>query len=130
VELLEIHDQIRSLRSTGKHGEALLKIIDYEKSGGALSAYLLIMKGDLIQLTDDLDFTLQDAVRCYMSAVELEPKNIEAHEELGWLYFNVLDEPESARNWFERALVLAKERVSKIEEGLTRCEEQSTPNHD
>lgn len=130
MELLEIHDQIRSLRSKGEYGEAFLKIIDYEKSGGALSAYLLIMKGDLIQLTEDLDFTLQDAVRCYMSAVELEPKNIEAHEELGWLYFNVLGEPESAKNWFERALVLAKERVSKIEEGLTRCEEQSTPNHD
>lgn len=73
---------------------------------GALREYpnstrLWCLRGDLIQLNDDVDDgrELSDAQQSYERALEINPSCVEAHEELGH-FFDIMDEPERSRYHF------------------------------
>lgn len=73
------------------------------------SARLLVMRGNLIQLgPETCHHPLEEALRCYRRAVELEPEFAEAWEEIGHYHDAVLDDEEGARPYFDRARRLAR----------------------
>lgn len=55
------------------------------------SASLHCIKGDSIQLaSEDWPYNIEDALRCYEKAIEIDPKCSEAFESIGY-YFDVID---------------------------------------
>lgn len=70
-------------------------------------AELWILRGDLIQLSDDDNgYTLVDAESSYLKAVELEPDDPEGYESLGFYYDVVMADPVEAKPYFEKAIAL------------------------
>ena len=68
------------------------------------SARLLVMRGNLIELGPvTCPHPLEEALRCYQSAVEFEPQFAEAWDEIGHYYDAVLGDEKSARPYFDRA---------------------------
>ncbi|MEM1043799.1 MAG: hypothetical protein AAGI91_14375 [Bacteroidota bacterium] len=75
------------------------------------SPQLWCIRGDLIQLSDDGDdgLDLENALRSYERALELEPAWVEAYEEIGYFWDLVMNEPDRAEPYFERATKLRGE---------------------
>ncbi|MCX6923528.1 MAG: hypothetical protein NT154_10020 [Verrucomicrobia bacterium] len=68
------------------------------------SARLLVMRGNLIELgPESCPHPLDEALRSYRRAVEIDPLFAEAWEEIGHYYDAVLDDEERARPYFDRA---------------------------
>jgi tetratricopeptide (TPR) repeat protein len=67
------------------------------------SPKLWCMRGDLIQLGPENAPSLDDALASYKRAVEIDPQFIEAWEEIGNFYDNVLDEEDKAKPYFREA---------------------------
>ncbi len=87
------------------------------------SATLWCLRGNLIQLSDDVDtYDLEDAERSYLKAAELEPANPEPVEELGHFYDAIMDDPARAEPFFRKAISLGGGRSA--EEGLAQVLEQ------
>ena len=56
------------------------------------SAKLWVMRGDLIQLgDDDSNYSLEEALKSYETALRIDPAFADAHESIGY-YFDVIDE--------------------------------------
>ena len=73
------------------------------------SSKLWCIRGDLIQLGDeDTPHELADALACYERAIEIDPKCIEAYEEIGHFYNAVMDDTERAKPFFQQAAMLKK----------------------
>lgn len=74
------------------------------------------MVGDLIQLLHDTaEYQLADAEAAYMRAIEIDPTYAGGYTSLGFFYDAVLDEPERAKPFFEKAIALGD---SEAIEGL------------
>jgi len=92
------------------------------------SARLWILRGDLIQVSDDVErYSLEDALTSYRTAVKLEPGSAEAHESIGHFLDAVANEPAAAEPYFRRALELgggksAREGLAQVLEQLGRAE--------
>lgn len=87
----------KRLAAAGEYDKALRVVEDLCKDADAWPD-LLVLKGDLIQVTDEGAYTLEDAEAAYNEAIEIDPAHVEAYTELSELYASVLDEPEKARN--------------------------------
>ena len=76
------------------------------------STRLWCLRGDLIQLSDDVDDgrELTDAQRSYERALEIDPECVEAHESLGHFFDAVEPDAERSRHHFSRAADLAETR--------------------
>lgn len=86
------------------------------------SALAHAMVGDLIQLLDDTaEYQLSDAESAYMRAIEIDPTYAEGYTALGFFYDAVLDDPERAKPFFEKAIALGD---SEATEGLNSVLEQ------
>jgi Tfp pilus assembly protein PilF len=69
------------------------------------------MRGDLIQLgAEDIPHELGDALTSYERAIAIDPKYIEAYEDIGHFYDAVMDDAERAKPFFHQAAVLKKEQ--------------------
>ena len=79
------------------------------------SPALWCLRGDLIQLSDDDNFTLEDALESYKKAIELDPNNAEAYEAIGHFYNAVNADPATAESYFRKAVVLGGGESSKRE---------------
>ena len=87
------------------------------------SARLWILRGDLIQVSDDVDtYSLDDALDSYQTAVEIEPSSAEAHESIGHFLDAVANRPKEAEGYFRKALALGGGKAS--EEGLAQVLQQ------
>src|ERR1044072_1102820 len=68
------------------------------------SARLLVMRGNLIELgPKSCPHPLEEALRCYQRAVELDPQFVEAWEEIGHYYDAVLSDEAAAQRCFREA---------------------------
>jgi tetratricopeptide (TPR) repeat protein len=75
------------------------------------SSKLWCMRGDLIQLgAEDIPYELDDALASYERAIAIDPKCVEAYEEIGHFYSAVMDDAERAKPFFHQAAVLKNER--------------------
>jgi tetratricopeptide (TPR) repeat protein len=70
------------------------------------SAKLLCMKGDLIQLSDELRYELADALLCYQQAAEIAPESPEAFESLGFFFDAIESDLNRAEIAFRKAVEL------------------------
>lgn len=90
-----------------------------------------ILRGDLIQLSDDLGtYSLDDVVSSYLIALRHAPENVEAFESLGRFLDAVRDDPEAAEPYLRRAVELgggesAQQALSQVLLQLKRPEEYS-----
>ncbi|HYY96095.1 MAG TPA: tetratricopeptide repeat protein [Pyrinomonadaceae bacterium] len=74
------------------------------------SAKLWCMRGNLIELgPESCPYKLDEALNCYLRAVEVNPTFAEAYEEAGHFYDNVPGQRDKARSFFQRAKELRKE---------------------
>ena len=74
------------------------------------SAKLWCIRGDLIQLgAEDVPHGLADALTSYERAIAIDPKCIEAYEEIGHFYDAVMDDAERAKPFFHQAAALKNE---------------------
>ena len=76
---------------------------ELENSGFELPPALLVTKSDIIQLSDDLHYRLEDAETSLLRAIALEPHHVEAHTELGYFYYAIMAQSEKAIPYFEQA---------------------------
>lgn len=76
------------------------------------SARLLVMRGNLIQLGPESGpHPLEEALRSYQRAVELDPQFAEAWEEIGHYHDAVLDDEPAALRFFQEAERLRGQHV-------------------
>lgn len=79
------------------------------------SAVAFAMVGDLIQLLDDCNhYDLSDAENAYLRAVAIDPMYAEGYTSLGHFYDAVMDDPERARTFFEKAIDLGDESAAEV----------------
>ena len=57
----------------------------------------------------DIPHDLADALASYERAIAIDPKCIEAYEEIGRFYDAIMDDSESAKPFFHQAAVLKNE---------------------
>jgi tetratricopeptide (TPR) repeat protein len=74
------------------------------------SARLWCIRGDLILLgSGESPFELADALASYERAIVIDPKCVEAYEEIGYFYDLVMDDEERAKPYFDQAALLKSE---------------------
>jgi hypothetical protein len=99
-EVQAIRDQ---LRAGALSADAALPLVESLLSKSR-TAELLILRGDLIQLSDAAPYELEDAARSYEEAARLEPENPEPLEELGHFFDAVVPDYQKARAYYLAAL--------------------------
>jgi tetratricopeptide (TPR) repeat protein len=68
------------------------------------SPKLWCMRGNLIELgPENSPYSLDDALTSYKRAIEIDPQFVEAWEEIGYFYRNVLDDEDNAKPYFREA---------------------------
>lgn len=103
----EWEDRIRTMVQSAD-GATARSVADIESalSEHPLSARLWDLRGDVIQLLGEPieAYDLQEALRSYQRAVELDPQYARALESIGHYLDAVEDRPADAEEWFRRAL--------------------------
>jgi Tfp pilus assembly protein PilF len=113
-------------------GAARAEVADYEKGTPAAlrtvqeglrlyptSVRLWILRGDLIQLSDDDGaYSLDDALASYRAALEHDPNSAEANESIGRFLDAVQDKPAEAESYLRKAIELGGGQSA--EEGLAQ----------
>ena len=107
-------DYISQLRSGWpKDSDASLQVIalaDEAVRAFPQSPRLLIMRGNLIELgPETCPYDLEESLRSYRLAVEIDPHFAEGWQEIGHYYDAVLNDEAGARPYFERATALKRE---------------------
>jgi hypothetical protein len=106
-------DYISRLRAGWPHGcDASLEVItlaDDAVRAFPQSARLWVMRGDLIQLgPESCPHPLEESLRSYQRAVDVDPKFAEAWDEIGHYFDAVLDDENAARPYFDPARSLKR----------------------
>jgi Flp pilus assembly protein TadD len=70
------------------------------------TAALWILRGDAIQLSDQNTCSLAEAEQSYLHGIDLDPASHEAYESLGYFHYAVMDDPATAKTFFERSIAL------------------------
>jgi tetratricopeptide (TPR) repeat protein len=102
-KLSQIYARIESLCKQKDFNKAAHYFWEIEKSGLELPPALLVIKADVIQLSDKSHYRLNSAEDALLQAIELEPHNLEAHIELGYFYYAIMEQSEKAVPHFEQA---------------------------
>jgi len=104
---IEYIDRIRAEFATRDTAtEEVMNKVDQALEQFPTSPALWCLRGDLIQLSDGEDYTLEDALNSYQRAIELDPNNAEAYEAIGHYYNAVNDDPVRAEPYFKKAIAL------------------------
>ena len=110
-------EYIDSIRSEVRHNYPLtsevVKRVDEALEKFPSSPALWCLRGDVIQLSDDIDYVLEAALNSYKKAIELDPNNAETYEEIGHFYNAVNDAPATAESYFRKAVALGGGESSK-----------------
>lgn len=115
--------QIKESMQRKKYDEALELIKQIPENFRTSEIFLL--KGICIQLSENLKFDLNEAEISFKKAIELDSYNIEAKMELGWFYFNVLDQSKEADKQFSETLEIIKTKLSELIEGFMKINLES-----
>ena len=113
--------QIRTLIASKRYSEAL-RAIEEERSS-TTQPYLLVWKAICIQLEDseETQYDLSDVEAALQKALEIDEEYVEALLELGWFYYNVLDDARRAQPFFERLLKKCRDLTTEGLIGAARC---------
>lgn len=102
--------KIEKLLDVENFDEALEAIEILEKR--LISPSLLVTKGRCVQLLSNTKkYELKDAERFFKQALEIDRNNIDALLELGWYNYNVIEKPDEASKYFEKAISLCNEKL-------------------
>lgn len=90
------------------------------------SVDLWILLGDAIQLSDGVDYDLEDAEASYRNALELDPNSADAHESLAFFTFAVRGDTRASIPLFRLAIDLgagisAREGLQAAVNDLDEC---------
>ncbi len=100
------------------------KALDYLDSSVAKDGYteeLLIYKANLIQLTDSLDYTLEDVEEILKFACESYPDSAAAHFELGKFYDVVMSDQQNGLKCLNIAKQILQKKLDEVEKGIREC---------
>ncbi len=102
---------------------AALRLVEQGVKQYPASASLWMIRGDLIQVSDDDGrYSLDDALESYRTALALEPSRPEVHESIGHYLDAVAEKPAEAEAYFRKALDLGGGKSAR--EGLAQVLEQ------
>jgi tetratricopeptide (TPR) repeat protein len=120
-------EKIKQLCSSEQFDEALQELESLEKEN-SLSPNLLVLKATCIQLgKDESLYTLADAETTYKKALEIDPNHVDALNEIGYYYLNVLDKQDIARPYFDKAMSIARTQLSEAIRGMAECISETSP---
>jgi cytochrome c-type biogenesis protein CcmH/NrfG len=125
----EIESQIRkAIKQQGGATLHVLKRIESAIADNPESSHLWVLLGDAVQLSDTVEYRLEDAERCYQRAGELAPSSPTPQLELGYFYYAVMNDAAKAVPFFQRAVALGG--GAEADEGLAEAltEAQSGEN--
>jgi tetratricopeptide (TPR) repeat protein len=110
--------KIKEYMKNKKFDEALNLIEEIPETYFTSDFYLL--NGICIQLADNKNYNLSDVEDSFLKALELEPNSIDIKLELAWFYFNVMDQPKKAEDYFKE--ILENIRIKTVEsiEGIIK----------
>jgi tetratricopeptide (TPR) repeat protein len=117
IRVMTEDDYILELRTSwprkGDASIAVIALVDEAVRAFPRSARLWVMRGDLIQLgSESCPHPLEEALRSFQCAVELDPQFAKAWDELGHYYDAVLDDEKTAQEYFEKAKRLRYDHVA------------------
>jgi hypothetical protein len=118
---------VRKLYADGRYPE-VLKYIQELESSGYIFAELLVRKAMCLQLVELPIGEFVEVEGIFKSALDLDPKSIQALIEYGWYKLNVLDDASGAEELFRRAQHLQVDINSEIAMGLLKCMEVTSPH--
>jgi len=100
-------EYIQQLQERSQRSEcspATMALADNAVAAFPKSARLWCLRGNVIcRCLDDCSYSIQDAVRCYQNAVELDPFYADAHERLAHFCREFLEDPAAARRHYKVA---------------------------
>ena len=112
-------DYISDLRARWPHDDAsdasleTIAVADEAVRAFPLSARLWEMRGCLIQLgPESLPHPLEESLRSFQRAVEIDPQFADAWDEIGHYYDVVLDDEKTAQEYFDKAKSLRHDHVA------------------
>ena len=121
--ILSEADYIQKLKSLlPKEGEVAVEVLELMENAVADypdNAELWCWRGDLIQMASlEANYELEDALKSYQRALEVNPSNAEAYESIGYYEDAIMSNPTSGEIPFRKAIELGAGRDSYY--GLAR----------
>lgn len=98
-----------------------LALVEKAEREGLLHPELLVWKGRCLQLVDDTPYQLSDIENIFNQALDIDSEFTPAMLELGWFYFNVLDDATQAVELFERAITILRRQLTDAVIGKIKC---------
>ena len=86
--MLNITKDVSKMFDEKRYDDAL-NLFDEKIHDNILHPYLCVLKGRLIQMSNGSKYGLEDAVKMFKKAIELDEEYIDAYTELGFYYFAV-----------------------------------------
>jgi hypothetical protein len=95
--------------------ERVLKIVAELLPAHSLSPWLWITKADAILLSEtSLKNPLEVAEQCYLKALSINPKDLDALESLAHFYDAIVVKPRLARKYARQFLMLVSDKIEKM----------------
>ncbi len=116
-------DYVREIKALlPEEGEVAVEVLELMEKAVAEypnSSKLWCWRGDLIQMAAlEANYELDDALKSYERALEIDPTNAEAYESIGYYEDAIMSNPVSAESPFRKAIELGAGRDSYY--GLAR----------
>ena len=121
-----LDEQLRTARTEAASELAELRKVEER----ALTARSLVRKAILLQFDDDADGAPREIEAALQTALQKDDKYIEAYIELGRYYYAVLDDSQTGRMYFLKALSLLRSFGEETIRGLVECDEETSPQKD
>ena len=115
TKLSQIWNSLDELHAKGDVGELIALYKKYQEVD--LPPTYLVQKARVIQLSEGMEYSVDDAEECLLSAVKIDPMCVDAFMELAFLYDNVYDKPAQALDLFNHAHTLASRMIAEIDFG-------------
>ncbi|HPR64437.1 MAG TPA: hypothetical protein PK014_09475 [Thermoanaerobaculia bacterium] len=88
-----------------------IRLIDIAVQKHPESASLWQQRAHLILLgPEETPYSLDEALNCYLRALELDPMNVEVVEDIAHFHSAVMDNEIEAQKWFEKSKQMRKNR--------------------
>src|SRR5215218_4084571 len=89
---------------TGEGTKETIAFADEATRAFPRSPKLWCMRGNLVELgLGNSPYSVEDAIASYKRAIEFDPQFIQAWEDIGYLYRNVLKEEDKAKSYLHEA---------------------------
>jgi len=104
-----------------EHLEDALNLLMKIETEYGLPRHLEIFKAKLIELTTGGAFELCDVERILTNVLTVDPNNLDALNELGHFYLNVMDDAVRAKPLLQRALEKCQSLRAEVALGVAQC---------